>query len=207
MWKLIQVIPQHTHPPLYRRLKSIYCVVSHSIYRISLARVKPKQTKPTEESVRTLPPPLLRLLDLILAATSTSTPSFFAGNGDKFIRLMTSRWRKWAPGSGVPVSVAWSLGLRLLLGLGCSLHRNHFYNWHAASQKKNSGRNIRVGANRMGGGQTGLNCLQGFFVDLRMRCLHRPFVRYDIILIEITFGLQKWPREERLQSQFNSSMK
>lgn len=153
MWKLIQVIPQHTHPPLYRRLKSIYCVVSHSIYRISLARVKPKQTKPTEESVRTLPPPLLRLLDLILAATSTSTPSFFAGNGDKFIRLMTSRWRKWAPGSGVPVSVAWSLGLRLLLGLGCSLHRNHFYNWHAASQKKNSGRNIRVGANRMGGGR------------------------------------------------------
>lgn len=97
-------------------LKSIYGIVSHSIYRISWPK----------------PATLLRLrlwrrcwLALALGVCSD----------DRFIGLMTSRWRKCVPHVCRRVCVCMCVWVSCLPRT-CSLQRNHFYNWHAASQKK-----------------------------------------------------------------------
>jgi len=172
---LIQVISY----PLRRCLKSIYCVVSHSIYRISLAQ--PNQAKQRNLSGRS--PSTSSRLALDLAWPECECDCEFDPG---FLRR---RWRQVHTSYDFPLTeVSFVCAREWDAGSGCSLHRNHFYNWHAASQKKNSKRISGGPTNRE---QTSLNCLRGFFRDLWQRCLQILFVRYDIILIEVTFGLRK----------------
>lgn len=95
-------------------LKSIYGIVSHSIYRISWP-----------------------------SANWENVSRLCRWRGFGFgLSLATSSYVLWLPVDGsVYVCVCmcgWAcvyVGVLCLLGT-CSLQQNHFYNWHAASQKK-----------------------------------------------------------------------
>lgn len=88
--------------PLHRCLKSIYYVVSHSIYRISLAHAKPSQT---EESVRELAvnfSDFSRLLAFV--GFGFGSVSVFV-SGFLWLAMATSSYVLWLPVDGSELHV------------------------------------------------------------------------------------------------------